>query len=126
MLFAVPFSFSQPIGSCSCLRSPSPYIVRCCKFLPSFFTHASPIIYIYIYNHSLFYVNLFCIFVCFRYLKKRHLIDVTEVFRFIDTEKKYRIAKLAFYLILFVLVIIRSVVFYCLLTLLHSVWVGMG
>ncbi|KAJ9548220.1 hypothetical protein OSB04_020763 [Centaurea solstitialis] len=44
------------------------------------------------------------------YSKKRHLIDVTEVFRFIDGEKKYRIAKLAFYLILFVLVIIRMVI----------------
>ncbi|KVI12054.1 protein cornichon homolog 1-like [Cynara cardunculus var. scolymus] len=44
------------------------------------------------------------------YSKKRHLIDVTEVFRFIDAEKKYRIAKLAFYLILFVLVIIRMVI----------------
>ncbi|KAI3772565.1 hypothetical protein L6452_03754 [Arctium lappa] len=44
------------------------------------------------------------------YTKKRHLIDVTEVFRFIDAEKKYRIAKLAFYLILFVLVIIRMVI----------------
>nr|XP_043621787.1 protein cornichon homolog 1 [Erigeron canadensis] len=43
------------------------------------------------------------------YSKRRHLIDVTEVFRSLDAEKKYRIVKLAFYLLLFVLVIIRMV-----------------
>lgn len=44
------------------------------------------------------------------YSKRRHLIDVTEVFRSIDVEKKLRIAKLAFYLFLFVIVIIRMVI----------------
>ncbi|KAI7758029.1 hypothetical protein M8C21_028269 [Ambrosia artemisiifolia] len=44
------------------------------------------------------------------YSKRRHLIDVTEVFRSIDAEKKLRIVKLAFYLILFVLVIIGMVI----------------
>ncbi|KAK9067499.1 hypothetical protein SSX86_014829 [Deinandra increscens subsp. villosa] len=44
------------------------------------------------------------------YSKRRHLIDVTEVFRSIDAEKKYRIVKLAFYLLLFVLVIIGMVI----------------
>ncbi|KAJ0721211.1 hypothetical protein HanOQP8_Chr08g0273101 [Helianthus annuus] len=44
------------------------------------------------------------------YSKKRHLIDVTEVFRSIDAEKKLRIVKLAFYLLLFVLVIIGMVI----------------
>ncbi|XP_071720232.1 protein cornichon homolog 1-like [Rutidosis leptorrhynchoides] len=44
------------------------------------------------------------------YSKRRHLIDVTEVFRSIDAEKKYRIVKLSFYLFLFVLVIIRMVI----------------
>ncbi|CAI9297768.1 unnamed protein product [Lactuca saligna] len=44
------------------------------------------------------------------YSKRRHLIDVTEVFRSIDAEKKYRIVKLAFYLLLFVLIIIRLVI----------------
>ncbi|KAK1408472.1 hypothetical protein QVD17_40272 [Tagetes erecta] len=44
------------------------------------------------------------------YTKRRHLIDVTEVFRSIDAEKKYRIVKLALYLLLFVLVIIGLVI----------------
>ncbi|XP_052173478.1 protein cornichon homolog 1-like isoform X2 [Diospyros lotus] len=43
------------------------------------------------------------------YMNRQHLIDVTEVFRFLNAEKKYRIIKLAFYLLLFVLVIIRLV-----------------
>lgn len=43
------------------------------------------------------------------YIKKRHLIDVTEVFRTLHSEKMYRVAKLAFYLFFFVLVIIRLV-----------------
>ncbi|KAI8558957.1 hypothetical protein RHMOL_Rhmol04G0136700 [Rhododendron molle] len=43
------------------------------------------------------------------FLKRQHLIDVTEVFRFLSAEKKYRIIKLGFYLVLFVLVIIRKI-----------------
>lgn len=43
------------------------------------------------------------------FMKRQHLIDVTEVFRFLSAEKKYRIIKLAFYLLLFVLVIFRLV-----------------
>uniref|UniRef100_A0A5B7AU57 Putative Cornichon n=1 Tax=Davidia involucrata TaxID=16924 RepID=A0A5B7AU57_DAVIN len=43
------------------------------------------------------------------FTKRQHLIDVTEVFRFLSAEKKYRIIKLAFYLVLFVIVIIRLV-----------------
>uniref|UniRef100_A0A5B7AWR1 Putative Cornichon n=1 Tax=Davidia involucrata TaxID=16924 RepID=A0A5B7AWR1_DAVIN len=43
------------------------------------------------------------------FMKRQHLIDVTEVFRSLNAEKKYRIIKLGFYLILFVLVIIRLV-----------------
>lgn len=49
-------------------------------------------------------------FVCFRYMNKKHLIDVTEVFRYVDVEKKYRFAKLAVYSFLFILIIIRLVV----------------
>ncbi|XP_024981663.1 protein cornichon homolog 1-like isoform X3 [Cynara cardunculus var. scolymus] len=44
------------------------------------------------------------------YMNRQHLIDVTEVFRYVDAEKKYRIAKLALYLFLFVLVVIRMVI----------------
>ncbi|KAA8518226.1 hypothetical protein F0562_015700 [Nyssa sinensis] len=43
------------------------------------------------------------------FMKRQHLIDVTEVFRFLSAEKKYRIIKLAFYLALFVIVVIRLV-----------------
>ncbi|KAK1358024.1 Cornichon [Heracleum sosnowskyi] len=43
------------------------------------------------------------------FMKQQHLIDVTEVFRFLDAEKKYRLIKLAFYLILFVVVLIRTI-----------------
>ncbi|KAL4558097.1 hypothetical protein LXL04_036293 [Taraxacum kok-saghyz] len=44
------------------------------------------------------------------YMNNQHLIDVTEVFRYVDAEKKYRIAKLAVYLSLFFLVVIRSMI----------------
>ncbi|KAK2986550.1 hypothetical protein RJ640_019520 [Escallonia rubra] len=44
-----------------------------------------------------------------RFMKRKHLIDVTEVFRSLNAEKKNRIAKLGFYVILFALVIIRLV-----------------
>lgn len=43
------------------------------------------------------------------YIKRKHLIDVTEVFRFLDVEKKYRIIKLAFYLFIFIIVVVRLV-----------------
>nr|GMD41724.1 protein cornichon homolog 1 isoform X2 [Ipomoea batatas]GMD46399.1 protein cornichon homolog 1 isoform X2 [Ipomoea batatas]GMD47933.1 protein cornichon homolog 1 isoform X2 [Ipomoea batatas] len=45
-----------------------------------------------------------------KFLSRQHLIDVTEVFRAIDFEKKLRIAKLAFYLIFFIVVIVRLVI----------------
>ncbi|KAI3760600.1 hypothetical protein L1987_50997 [Smallanthus sonchifolius] len=44
------------------------------------------------------------------YVNRRHLIDVTEIFRYVDAEKRFRIAKLVVYLFLFILVVIRSVV----------------
>nr|XP_043636829.1 protein cornichon homolog 1-like isoform X2 [Erigeron canadensis] len=44
------------------------------------------------------------------YMNKRHLIDVTEVFRHCDVEKKYRIGKLTVYSFLFTVVVIRSMV----------------
>ncbi|KAJ4794220.1 hypothetical protein LUZ62_045466 [Rhynchospora pubera] len=43
------------------------------------------------------------------YLKRRHLVDVTEIFRSLNSEKKYRIIKLALYVTLFVIVIYRLV-----------------
>ncbi|CAH9134984.1 unnamed protein product [Cuscuta epithymum] len=43
-----------------------------------------------------------------KFLASQYLIDVTEVFRVIDSEKKIRIAKLAFYLVFFIVVLIRS------------------
>ncbi|XP_031396280.1 protein cornichon homolog 1 isoform X1 [Punica granatum] len=43
------------------------------------------------------------------YIKKRHLIDVTEIFRVIGAEKKYRLVKLGLLSILFLCVIFRLV-----------------
>lgn len=41
------------------------------------------------------------------YVKREHLIDVTEVFRVLSAEKKFRIAKLVLYLIVLIVVIFR-------------------
>ncbi|XP_073062462.1 protein cornichon homolog 1 [Primulina eburnea] len=41
------------------------------------------------------------------YLSRQHLIDVTEVFRVLNVEKKIRIIKLGFYVIFFAIVISR-------------------
>ncbi|XP_011625461.1 protein cornichon homolog 4 [Amborella trichopoda] len=43
------------------------------------------------------------------YLARRHLVDVTEIFRLLNGEKKYRMVKLAFYLTLFFVVMFRLV-----------------
>ncbi|KAJ0965114.1 hypothetical protein J5N97_026252 [Dioscorea zingiberensis] len=43
------------------------------------------------------------------FTSRRHLIDVTEVFRHLNGEKKYRMVKLAFYFCLFLIVIYRLV-----------------
>ncbi|KAF3338288.1 protein cornichon 1-like protein [Carex littledalei] len=43
------------------------------------------------------------------YMKRKHLVDVTEIFRSLHWEKKYRIIKLAFYVTIFVIVIYRLV-----------------
>ncbi|KAG1327260.1 protein cornichon [Cocos nucifera] len=48
-----------------------------------------------------YHINLF--------LNRRHLIDVTEIFRLLNGEKKYRIIKLAIYFSIFVIVIYRLV-----------------
>ncbi|KAK6127376.1 hypothetical protein DH2020_038887 [Rehmannia glutinosa] len=42
-----------------------------------------------------------------RYLQQQHLIDVTEVFRVLNAEKKARIIKLGFYIVFFGLIITR-------------------
>ncbi|GAA0157360.1 membrane traffic protein [Lithospermum erythrorhizon] len=43
-----------------------------------------------------------------KFMAREHLVDVTEVFRNLNAEKKLRIFKLGFYLILFAIVIIRA------------------
>jgi hypothetical protein len=43
----------------------------------------------------------------FRYLARKHLVDVTEIFRQLSGEKKYRMIKLAFYFCLFIITIYR-------------------
>lgn len=65
---------------------------------------------------SPFYFFSWCVFMtciirlqCLRFLKREHLIDVTEVFRALKREKYFRLAKLIFYLLLFLIVIFRSV-----------------
>ncbi|KAL1554615.1 protein cornichon 1-like [Salvia divinorum] len=42
-----------------------------------------------------------------QYLSNKHLVDVTEVFKVVSTEKKARLIKLGFYVIFFGLVITR-------------------
>ncbi|KAG6397257.1 hypothetical protein SASPL_143423 [Salvia splendens] len=44
-----------------------------------------------------------------QYLSNKHLVDVTEVFKVVNTEKKARLIKLAFYVIFFGLVITRTI-----------------
>ncbi|GLJ22120.1 hypothetical protein SUGI_0415050 [Cryptomeria japonica] len=39
------------------------------------------------------------------YMKRKHLVDVTEIFNLLNGEKKYRMIKLAYYLILFFIAI---------------------
>jgi hypothetical protein len=41
------------------------------------------------------------------YLRKQHLVDVTEIFNHLEYEKTYRLLKLGFYLVLFLVVIYR-------------------
>ncbi|TKY62576.1 cornichon-like 1 [Spatholobus suberectus] len=43
------------------------------------------------------------------YMKRQHLIDVTEVFRVLNAEKKFRIAKLAYYLTIVIITVFRFV-----------------
>ncbi|XP_042418905.1 protein cornichon homolog 1-like [Zingiber officinale] len=43
------------------------------------------------------------------YMKRKHLIDVTEIFRALNEEKKYRFIKLGFYCCIFIIVIYRLV-----------------
>ncbi|XP_057768825.1 protein cornichon homolog 1-like isoform X2 [Salvia miltiorrhiza] len=42
-----------------------------------------------------------------QYLSNKHLVDVTEVFKVVNTEKKTRLIKLGFYVLFFGLVITR-------------------
>ncbi|KAJ6813440.1 protein cornichon-like protein 1-like isoform X2 [Iris pallida] len=42
-------------------------------------------------------------------MKKQHLMDVTEIFRVLNGEKKYRIIKLALYISIFLVVFYRLV-----------------
>ncbi|CAM8960895.1 unnamed protein product [Rhodiola kirilowii] len=44
------------------------------------------------------------------YTKKQHLVDVTEIFRTLNGEKKYRIVKLVFYALLFCIITVRLVI----------------
>lgn len=54
------------------------------------------------------------------YFKKEHLLDVTEIFSQLNKEKKYRLIKLAFYLLLFFIVIYKLVLAAVFLILEHE------
>ncbi|KAJ4829577.1 hypothetical protein Tsubulata_031630 [Turnera subulata] len=43
------------------------------------------------------------------FVKRQHLIDVTEVFRNLNFDKKYRLVKLGFYMVFFMVLIFRFV-----------------
>lgn len=43
------------------------------------------------------------------YMNRQHLVDVTEIFNLLGKEKKYRLIKLGFYVLLFFIVIYRLV-----------------
>lgn len=43
----------------------------------------------------------------FRFMKRKHLLDVTEVFRQINGEKRLRMLKLLFYAVLLIIIAIR-------------------
>ncbi|XP_039017236.1 protein cornichon homolog 1-like [Hibiscus syriacus] len=51
------------------------------------------------------------------YLNRKHLLDVIEIFRDLNTEKQYRLVKLAVYLLLFIVVfrLLSSSIFFSLL-----------
>lgn len=56
-----------------------------------------------LYHYDDYIKNLFFI----RYMDRKHLVDVTEIFRQLNWEKKYRMIKLAFYFSLFIITIYR-------------------
>ncbi|KAL5545542.1 hypothetical protein UlMin_005229 [Ulmus minor] len=43
------------------------------------------------------------------FMKRKHLLDVTEIFRVLSSEKKYRLVKLGFYLIFLFIIIFRLI-----------------
>ncbi|KAG6557569.1 hypothetical protein Mapa_000845 [Marchantia paleacea] len=61
--------------------------------------------------YGLFLLNLPVVYYHAKlYMNKRHLVDVTEIFNLLGYEKKYRLMKLGFYLLLFFIVIYKLVV----------------
>jgi hypothetical protein len=56
----------------------------------------------------MFFINLPLLYLHARlYLRRQHLVDVTEIFNHLDYEKTYRLLKLGFYLVLLLVVIYR-------------------
>lgn len=51
-------------------------------------------------------------------MARKHLVDVTEIFRQLSVEKKYRMIKLAFYFCLFIITIYRFDLGYILINIL--------
>ncbi|KAI5671484.1 hypothetical protein M9H77_11848 [Catharanthus roseus] len=78
--------------------------------IPEFLVHGVFCFLFLVTGHWLFFL-----ITCFpayhnarKFMKRQHLMDVTEAFRHIDAQKRIRVFKLGFYLVLFVFVLIRS------------------
>jgi hypothetical protein len=60
------------------------------------------------YTMSMLLIScIFMLIFFIRYKARKHLVDVTEIFRQLNGEKKYRMIKLAFYFCLFIITIYR-------------------
>ncbi|XP_024389696.1 protein cornichon homolog 1 isoform X1 [Physcomitrium patens] len=93
--YSNPFDSSVNINSC---------------IVPEFFIHGTlGCTYLLTGHWWLFILNVpLAYYHTSLYLRKQHLLDVTEIFSHLGREKKYRLVKLAFYLLLFVIVIFKS------------------
>ncbi|CAN8259645.1 unnamed protein product [Cochlearia groenlandica] len=66
------------------------------------------ILFLFTWHWFFFLVSLpVTVYHAMLYNERRHLIDVTEVFRGISFEKKLRFTKLGFYVVLFIMVVFR-------------------
>ncbi|XP_019444126.1 PREDICTED: protein cornichon homolog 1-like [Lupinus angustifolius] len=79
--------------------------------LPEFITQVSMCVLFLVTGHWVMFLITLPL-TCYHinlYVKRQHLVDVTEVFSVLNAEKKFRLAKLAFYLVLLIITIFRLV-----------------